>query len=152
MTKRTVNLSNDEPEQKRFELPSEGEHQFQVVDKWNNKNDSSIVLVKLEVSEGDELGRSILHRVNLDPDWKGFFLTRLFLKAIGEPYKGEIEIDDDMWIGKCFYATIVHNLGNNGKTYANIDKFNFEKVVEVPELMGKNDKKMPEEIAWDDDK
>lgn len=127
--KRTVQASNDEPEQKRFELPSVGEHQFQVVDKWALDTDENIIVVKLEVSEGDELGRSILHRVNLDSEWKGFFLTRLFLKAIEEPYKGEFEVDDDNWIGKCFYATIIHNQANNGKTYANIDTFIFERKV-----------------------
>lgn len=163
MVKRTVQMPDDEPEQRTFELPSEGEHQFQVVDKWTDKTDDNIIIVKLEVAEGEELGRSILHRVNLDSEWKGFFLTRLFLKAIGEPHKGEVEIDDDMWIGKCFYASVIHNVSaNNGKTYANIDQFNFDKVVELPDLMEKSeartDKMTPEEkqkaienneIAWD---
>lgn len=162
MVKRTVQAPNDEPEQRTFELPSEGEHQFQIVDKWTDKTDDNIIIVKLEVAEGDELGRSILHRVNLDSEWKGFFLTRLFLKAIGEPYKGEFEVEDDNWIGRCFYATITHNVSaNNGKTYANIDQFNFDKVVEIPDLMEKSEVKKemtPEEkqkaidnnqIAWD---
>lgn len=156
MVKRTVTAPNEEPEQRKFELPSEGEHQFQIVDKWTDKTDD-IIIVKLEVAEGEELGRSILHRVNLDSGWKGFFLTRLFLKAIGEPYKGEIDIDDDMWIGKCFYATIIHNVSvNNGKTYANIDQFNFDKLADNS---GSPTKMTPEEkqkaidsnqIAWDE--
>lgn len=142
--KRQVSTSNEEPEQRKFELPSEGEHQFQVVDKWEDKNDDNIVIVKLEVSEGDETGRSILHRVNLDSKWKGFFLTRLFLKSISEPYKGEFEIDDDNWIGKCFYATIIHNQGNNGKTYANIDQFIFDRPIEqavTPDILPSEDEK-----------
>jgi hypothetical protein len=146
MVKRTMTAPNDEPEQRKFELPSEGEHQFQVVDLWTDKMDDNIIIVKLEVSEGEELGRSILHRVNLDSTWKGFFLTRLFLKAINEPYKGDIETDEDMWIGKIFYATIIHNLGNNGKTYANIDQFNFDKVVE--QFDAKKD--TPDTIQWDE--
>jgi hypothetical protein len=149
MVKRTMTAPNDEPEQRKFELPSEGEHQMQVVDLWTDKTDDNVVIVKLEVSEGDELGRSILHRVNLDSTWKGFFLTRLFLKAIGEPYKGEFETDEDMWIGKVFYATIIHNVGNNGKTYANIDQFNFDRVIKQVEFK-KDDGKIPEEIAWDE--
>ena len=132
MVKRTVTTSNDEPEQRRFELPSEGEHLFSVVDVWTDKNDDNIVITKLEVAEGEELGRSLLHRVNLDSEWKGFFLTRFFLKAIGEDYKGEIEVDSDMWVGRLFYASVIHNTGNNGKTYANIDTFNFDKVPEQP--------------------
>ncbi len=150
MVKRTMNLPNDEPEQRKFELPSEGEHQFQIVDLWTDKTDDNIIIVKLEVSEGEELGRSILHRINLDSEWKGFFLTRLFLKAIGEPYKGEVEVEPDNWIGRVFYATIIHNVGNNGKTYANIDQFNFDKVIEQVDLSKKDDGKIPEEIAWDE--
>ena len=144
MVKRKITTSNDEPEQRKFELPSEGEHQLQVVDLWTDKADDNIIIVKLEVV-GEEEGRSILHRVNLDSEWKGFFLTRLFLKAIGEAYKGEIEVDEDNWIGKQFFATIIHNVGNNGKTYANIDEFNFDKVVAL-------DGKPEDEIAWDDEK
>lgn len=144
--KRQIKTSSEEPEQKKFEIPSEGEHQFQVVDKWISDTDDNIILVKLEVSDGEEAGRSILHRVNLDSEWKGFFLTRLFLKAIGEPYKDEFTTDDDNWIGRMFYATIIHNEGRNGKIYANIDSFNFDKVVDV-------DKKIKidnNEIAWDE--
>ena len=150
MVKRTMTAPNDEPEQRKFELPSEGEHQMQVVDLWADKTNDNIIIVKLEVSEGEELGRSILHRVNLDSTWKGFFLTRLFLKAINEPYKGEIETDEDMWIGKVFYATIVHNIGNNGKTYANLDQFNFDKVVEQVNLNEERQKAVDSnQIAWD---
>lgn len=156
MVKRTVTAPNDEPEQGKFKLPSEGEHLFQVVDKWADKTDYNVIITKLEVAEGDEIGRSILHRVNLDSEWKGFFLTRLFLKAIGEPYKGEFEVDDDMWIGKCFYASVIHNLGNNGKTYANIDQFNFEKMFDnsgAPTKMTPEEKQKAidsNQIAWDE--
>lgn len=164
MVKRTVTAPNDEPEQGKFKLPSEGEHLFQVVEKWADKTDDNVIITKLEVAEGDEIGRSILHRVNLDSEWKGFFLTRLFLKAIGEPYKGEFEVDDDMWIGKCFYASVIHNKEKdkrtgevvpNGKTYANIDQFNFDKLADNS---GSPTKMTPEEkqkaidsnqIAWD---
>jgi len=139
--KRTVSAPNEEPEQRRFELPSEKEHKFQVVDKWEDESDPNVITTKIEVAGGDEEGRTTLHRVNLDSDWKGFFLTRLFLKAIGEPYKGEFEVDDDMWIGKSFYATIIHNTSeNNGKTYANIDEFNFDKEIDQPILPQKEDK------------
>lgn len=156
MVKRTVTAPNDEPEQGKFKLPSEGEHLFQVVDKWADKTDDNVIITKLEVAEGDEIGRSILHRVNLDSEWKGFFLTRQFLKAIGEPYKGEFEVDDDMWIGKCFYASVIHNLGNNGKTYANIDQFNFEKMFDnsgAPTKMTPEEKQKAidsNQIAWDE--
>ena len=149
MVKRTITAGQDEPEQRKFELPSETMHLFQIVDLWSDKTDDNIIITKLEVAEGDELGRSILHRVNLDITWKGFFLTRLFLKSIGEPYKGEFEADTDVWIGKLFYATVVHNLGNNGKTYANIDQFNFDKVVEQTSTTFNEQKPLSDTVAWD---
>ena len=152
MTKRTVSAPEDEPNQRKFKLPSEGEHMFQVVDKWTDKVDENITIVKLEVAEGDELGRSILHRVNLNSEWKGFFLTRLFLKAIGEAYKGDFEVDDDMWIGRSFYASVIHNVATNGKTYANIDQFNFDKLIDNSNAPKANDKQeTPDSIQWDDD-
>lgn len=142
--KRTINAPDNEPENKTFELPSEGEHCFQVVDVFADKNDENIVVTKLEIADGPEIGRSILHRVNLDSEWKGFFFTRMFLKVLGEPYKGEFEADSDNWIGRLFYATIKHNQGNNGKTYANIDTFNFDKKIEQ--------QKQGEQIEWDNKK
>ena len=148
---RTVNMPNEEPEQKRFELPSENvEHLFQVVDLIDSP-DPDIAIAKIEIAEGDEIGRSLLHRVNMDSEWKGFFLTRLFLKAIGEPYKGDdVVIDPDNWPGRQFYSSVIHNKGTSGKIYANIDQYNFEKAVEQVETAAQPAK---EQVAgWDDDK
>jgi len=154
MVKKSINCSSEEPEQKKFELPSEGEKLFQVVDLIPDKNNPNIIAVKLEVADGSEMGRSILHRVNLDEKWAGFFATRLFLKALKQPYKGDIEIDSDMWIGLCFYASIVHNVSEkNGKTYANIDSYNFDKEVKQfnENIDLERQKKIDNnELAWDE--
>jgi hypothetical protein len=131
--KRSFNLDANEPEQKKFDLPSEKEHLFTVTDIFTNQDemgqklrlDDDSVSVKLEVVGGDEAGRTMLHRMNLNEQSKGFFATRLFLKATGQDYKGKIDIDTDLWCGLSFYATVIHN-----GQYANIDKFNFDKKVE----------------------
>ena len=152
MVKRNVNCSKEEPKQNDFKLPSEGvEFLFQVID-FVGSNDENIVICKLEVVEGDEVGRSLLHRVSLNEEWKGFFATRLFLKAIGEPYKGDgVNIDSDNWIGRRFYATVIHNVATNKKTYANIDTYNFEKKIEqtVANPGGVTEPK-DMNIAWED--
>lgn len=152
MVKRTINAGNNEPEQAKFVLPTEKEHLFQVTDFFDNNYegnkfnlDDATVIVKLEVVGGDEEGRSMLNRVSLDPHFKGFFATRLFLKVIGEPYKGDIVMDTDSWVGKQMYATVVHN-ASKGKTYANIGEYNFDKPVEQVKL---HSKKESEEVAWD---
>jgi len=157
MIKRSINAPDTEPEQKHFDLPSEKEHLLAVSDIFTkddeigqklNLNDDT-VSVKCEVSGGSEEGRTLLIRLSLDPEWKGFFATRLFLKAIGFPHKGQIEIDTDEFQGKQFYATVIHKDG-----YANVKEYNFEKMVEdrPTGVDGGEDEdtKKEEEIEWDE--
>lgn len=144
MVRRNVKTSNQEPDQKEFKLPSEKEHLLQVVD-FIDSDDSDFVRPKCEVVGGEEEGRTLLNRVSLDPEWKGFFATRLFLKAISEPYKGDIEIDTDRWIGRQFYATVIHNKG-----YANIREYNFDKIVDNSRQEADIKSTKPETVAWDE--
>lgn len=134
MVKRTYNLEDSEPTDKKFDMPSEREHLLQVVDVYTCEDetgrklglDQDTVSTKCEVVGGAEEGRTLLVRASLDNNFSGFFATKLFLKAVGEPYKGEgILIDTDNWIGRQFYATVKHN----GK-YANISEYNFDKKIE----------------------
>jgi len=149
MVVRLVTAPDNEPDNATFEMPSAKEHLFQVVD-FIEQDDPDIVLAKFEVVGGEEEGRSLLNRLSLDSSWKGFFATRLFLKAVGLPYKGEIDIDTEDWIGRQFYATVVHN-GSNGKTYANIKEYNFEKVVEnKTQHKPTSETVSKQEIAWDE--
>ena len=149
MVKRTYNVEETEPEQTSFNIPSEKEHLLQVVD-FVDQDDLDIVLVKLEVVGGDEAGRTLLNRCNLNQDEKAFFFTRMFLKAIGEDYKGTFEIETDRWIGRQCYATVVHTKSRDGsKTYANIGEYNFDKVIEqYKSPVGQPAK--PEDIAWEE--
>lgn len=154
MVKRTVNMGDNEPDQKTFDLPSEGEHLFQVVDVFTQDDeigqklnlDENTVSAKCEVSIGDETGRTLLQRCSLDEKWKGFFATRLFLKAIGEVHKGAgIEIDTDRWIGRQFYAVVKYN----GK-FANIAEYNFEKSSALAQHDGAPAVKKPEDMKWEE--
>lgn len=149
--KRAYSTEDKEPTESNFKIPSDKEHLFQVTDvnplTTPSGNDDNIQIVKLEIVGGDEQGLTLLNRINLDSNWKGFYFTTLFLKAIGEPYKGQFEVETDHWIGRQFYATVKHSPSKDGtKTYANINEYNFTKVVEQykPPV---NDKK-EEEIAW----
>ena len=156
--KRSYNTDDKEPESSNFKIPSEKEHLFQVTDLITNQDeigiklglDGNTIAVKLEIVGGDEEGLTMLNRVNLDPDWKGFFFTKLFLKAIGEPYKGVFDIDTDNWCGLQFYATVKHSPSKDGtKIYANIDTYNFDKKVEnkhTPPVSGVTN---PQDIAWE---
>lgn len=133
MVTKKVNCSNDEPIKTEFQNPSEGQHCFKVVEVFDSgslkfKLDDETVMVKLVVCEGDEKGRNIFHRLSLNSEWSGFFMTRLFLKAIGQNYKGNIEINTSNWKDKKFFGTVIHNPSKDGKKiYANINDYNFEK-------------------------
>lgn len=151
--KRTVNFDQNEPEQQpKFEKPSEREHLFQVTDIFTNEDEmgrklklpDNAVSVKCEVIGGDEAGRTLLQRLTLDDQHKGFFATRIFLKALGQDYKGTIVIDTDLWCGLQFYATVVHN-----GDYANIKEYNFDKL--VPNNTGiKSPSSGKDDIAWEE--
>lgn len=148
MVTRKYQMDENEPEESKFDLPSEKEHLFQVTDIFTYEDETGVKLgldedtvsVKLEVVGGDEAGRTLLNRCNLDQSQKAFYFTRLFLKAIGEKYKGQFDIETDRWIGRQCYATVVHN----GK-YANIDTYNFDKRIEPLVIKTKKD-----EIAWEE--
>ena len=151
--KRSYNIDNNEPETQNFKIPSEREHLFQVTDilpaVTPSGEDDNIQVVKLEIVGGDESGLTLLNRVKLDPNEKSFYFTRLFLKAIGDPYKGQFEIETDRWIGRQFYATVKHTKSKDGtKTYANIAEYNFDKKIEQVFSVSSQKEKSPEEIVW----
>lgn len=117
MVKRTVNFPDDEPTEKSFPIVPVGEHKFQVIDVLTT-DDIDIVSVKCEVISSNGTGISLLHRLNLNENNKFFFITRFFLKGIGEPCRGKgVLIDTDAWIGRQFKANIKHSA--DGK-FANI--------------------------------
>ena len=153
MVKRNASAKDEEPEQSSFDVPSEKEHLLQVADIFTHLDeigmkmslDENTVAAKLEVVGGDEEGRTLLNRCSLDDGYKGFFYTRLFLKAIGEPYKGDgFDIDTDRWQGRQLYATVEHD----GK-YANIKEYNFEKLVDNANAPVAAEIVPEEGIAWD---
>ncbi len=154
--KRNYNTDENEPEASNFKLPSEKEHLFQVTDVnpfvTPSGTNEDIQVVKLEIVGGDEAGISILNRVNLNQDEKAFYFSRLFLKAIGEPYKGQFDIETDRWIGRQLYATVKHSQ-SKGKTYANIGEYNFDKKIEQQYKAPVGETKQvddPKDIKWED--
>lgn len=151
--KRSYHTEDKEPES-NFKLPSEGEYLFQVTDvnplvEPSGENEN-IQIAKIEIIGGEFEGISILNRCNLLQDEKSFYFTRMFLKAIGEPYKGDFDIDPDRWVSRQFYATIKHTKSKDGtKTYANINEYNFDKVVEQPvKSINPGGITDPKDIAW----
>lgn len=151
--KRSYNTDESEPTESNFKLPSVKEHLFQVTDvnpmALPSGHDDNIQIVKLEIIGGDEEGVTMINRVNLNPEEKSFYFSRLFLKAIGEAYKGIFDVETDRWIGRQFYATVKHT-ESKGKTYANIDQYNFDKKIEqIFKVKNPDNVNDPTEIKWE---
>ena len=138
--KRTIPEGEETP---KFRITSEGEHKFQIVDIFS-ESEEKIVIKCESLSEAT----SILYSVNISPDSKFYWLAKIFLKAIGEPYQGEIMIDTDAWIGRQFKGKVVHTTKGD-KTYANIREVSPTGEAQPAKNVNPNEVKTPEEIVWE---
>lgn len=135
-------------EQKKFPIISLGFHKFQITDIYSE--DEENIVAKCEViGDDDSKGISLLYRVANNPNSTFFWLTKLFLKCIGEPCEGDVTIDPDAWIGRQFSGEIKHS-EKDGKTYANIKKLVYK---DEPQTFVKNtsvSKPVSDTVAWDE--
>lgn len=136
--KKTVTMP--EGEEKQFKLLPENTYKFQVTDLVEENDD--YVVIKCEVVEADNIGSTILYRVALNGDF--LWLTKLFLKCIGEPHNGEISIDTDSWFGRQFWGEVKHTQSKDGKTYANIKKLIYKDEPIIPRTVSD-----PKDIQWE---
>lgn len=154
MVKKTVKMpEQDVQAQGNFKLVPVGEHRFQITDVIES-GDLDFVSAKCEVVSQSGEGLTLLHRLTLNDGDKFFWLTRLFLKAIGEPHTGTVEIDTDAWIGRQFTGRVEHSVSKD-KTYANIKEIMFREgdIYIHPTKLG-NDGSTPQvsdpkDIQWD---
>lgn len=147
MVKRTYNLEDNDP-QKSYPIVPVGEHKFQVTD-ITDTNDIDIVSVKCEVISENGTAISLIHRINLNENNKFFWLTRVFLKCIGEPCRGNnVTIDTDAWVGRQFTGIVKHSDDNK---YANIKEFIYKEGNQPVNVVNNNPDgvKDPADIAWE---
>lgn len=108
-------------DEKNFKIVPIGEHKFQITD-IHTENEEEIT-AKCEVLDTSGEGLTLLHRITNNPSSEFFWLTKLFLKCIGEPHNGDVVIDTDAWIGRQFFGEVKHS--TDGK-YANIKKLIYK--------------------------
>jgi hypothetical protein len=72
------------------------------------KNGDPMISVKCEIDDtGSYLGTTVWNNVVFIPKGrKGAGIGLEFLKAIGQPFEGQLEIDANNWIGKSFRAKL----------------------------------------------
>lgn len=119
--KKNINMPNEE--ERKYTIIPEGEYRFQVVD-IKDETDVNVRLL-CEIVGGQYEGRTVLHNVPLEGDF--LWLTKLFLKCIGEPHCGDIQIDTDNWIGRQFTGQVKHS--KDGK-YANIKTLIYQDIAQ----------------------
>lgn len=86
---------------------------------WKTKNGDDYVRVTCEIDDvGEYLGKKVWYGVTIMDDKKrpGAGMAVHFLKTIGEPWDGPVQIDTDNWIGKTFKAKLKIIKDNQGKS------------------------------------
>lgn len=101
-----------------FEPVPKGNYRLRIVKVLETKSKSGgdpQVIVDFEVDSGEYMGHQIrFHRVTfLRPEREGAGIAVHFLKVIGEPYEGSIQIDAERWLGKVVRASVDVELDYN---------------------------------------
>lgn len=140
-------------EEKTYKLLPEGTYKFQVTDvvEATKKLPSgakelvpNTLTVTCEVIEPSNQGENQFLRIVTSGDF--LWLTKLFLKCIGEKYEGDVELDTDAWIGRQFWGEVKHKDG-----YANIKRMIYKNETQpVLNVGGASQISDPKDIAWND--
>lgn len=92
----------------RLLTPGKYELLITKVEEKKSKNGSPMVNVTCEVQNNEEFnGAKVFHNVTFLPkDKPGSGMSTHFLKTIGQPWEGAIEVNPDAWVGEDFIAKI----------------------------------------------
>ena len=123
-----------------------------------SKNGDPLVNAECEIDDaGPYLGKKIWHNVTFIPKGgKGAGMAVHFLKSIGEPFEGEIDVNPSNWIGKRFLAKLKieeDSMGNprNSIAFVKSDivlpsedkKMTLDQAIEKTKEISKDDDKIP---------
>ena len=93
-----------------FKLLPAGEYELQITDfkEGKTKNQDPMVNLTCEViNNADYNGTTVFHNVSFLPkDKTGAGMASHFLKTIGQPFEGAVEVAPSDWIGEKFKAKI----------------------------------------------
>jgi len=101
---------NAAPPSEGFQLIPDGTYDFQITDVKEKKTSAGypMVNVECEIKNNAELnGQRIFHNVTfMPPEKSGSGISTHFLKVIGQPWEGAIEVDPLNWVGESFRAKV----------------------------------------------
>ncbi len=105
------NATGIDTNQKSFDPLPDGKYTLRITkaEEAQSKNKNFMAKLECEVINNQEFnGRKVFHNVTFmsDPQAKGAGMSVHFLKTIGQPWEGEIEIDVPAWEGATFVAKL----------------------------------------------
>jgi hypothetical protein len=124
-----------------YALLPPGDYELQITDteERKTKNNDPMVNVTCEVINNPEYnGKNIFHNVSFLPkDKPGAGMASHFLKSIGQPFEGTLEINSDDWIGAKFRAKIGEReyTKKDGITKAKVNEIKTLKPMDEEALM-----------------
>jgi hypothetical protein len=110
---------------KTYSLMPDGKYRLTIksVEQSVTKKGYTMFTVVFECEEPDYLGSRVYHNVVVIPKGqKGEGMALSFLKAIGEPWEGKIQINPNNWLEKSAFAFVTQETYNQ-KTRNKIANF-----------------------------
>lgn len=108
---RAYDATGIDPDVKLFEPMPDGQYKLIITkaEETESKNGNLMAKLECEVINNEEFnGRRVFHNVTfLAPTEKGAGMAIHFLKTIGQPWEGKIDIDINGWEGATFVAKLV---------------------------------------------
>ena len=137
--------AGDEDVRDGFQPLTPGEYDLKITEAETGTSKGGIPQATVNfvvVNSMENEGKAVrFHRVTFIPsDGKGAWIAKAFLKAIGQPYKGDkVVVDTAAWIGKIIHASVdVEDY--NGKKY---NKVNNVTAYDGPAIAEKSDEEIP---------
>lgn len=107
---RPYDATGIDPTQKSFELLPDGKYTLRIAKAEETESKNRHLMAKLEcevINNQDFNGRKVFHNVTFVPKTeKGAGMAIHFLKTIGQPWEGQIDIDIPAWEGATFQAKL----------------------------------------------
>jgi hypothetical protein len=127
-----IDLSNQS-----FEPLPDGKYILKITKAEEAESKNGNLMARLEcevINNADHNGRKVFHNVTfLEPDAKGAGMAIHFLKTIGQPWEGQIEIDIPNWVGARFLGTLAKASYTSTKTGQLVHKNEIKKVEPDPD-------------------
>ncbi len=135
----TYDATGIDPDATSYELIPDGKYMLQITKSERTKSKNGNLMAKLEcdiINNSEFNGRKVFHNVTfLAPDSKGAGMAIHFLKSIGQPWEGKIEINIPDWVGSQFLATLGKTSYTSQKTGKLVDKNEITKVERDPDAI-----------------